>query len=128
MNGYGRVAIDATQACRATSGRAPRDAWNESATQHMASLESRKKGCPRSAFLGLCEAGLVDGIPAQEYIGSKKNKQYAVDAVRLLSEDATLVDDISGLWRGISPKRHNHQMDVVVALWNEGLIVSAAVK
>lgn len=116
----------AAQDCRATVGRAPRDAWNAAATERIASLESRKKGCPRSAFLGLCEAGLVEGIPAGEYIGSKKNKQYAVDAVRLLVEDASLINDLPTLWKRLTPKQHNQQMNVVAALWNEGFIVHSA--
>ena len=34
----------------------------------------------RGAFLGLCEEGLVKGIPAGKYSASKDNKQYAVRA------------------------------------------------
>jgi hypothetical protein len=44
---------------------------------------SRKKDCPRGAFLGLCEEGLVKGIPAGKYTASKDNKAYAVRAAAL---------------------------------------------
>ena len=116
----------AAEDCRTNPGRSPRDAWNAVAAAHIEKLAAKKKGCPRSAFLGLCEAGLLKGIPAGEYVGSKKNKQYAVDAVWLLREEATFADDIPGLWRCLSLKQHNGQMDVVVALWNEGVIEGAA--
>ena len=33
---------------------------------------SRKKGCPQSAFLGLCEDGYVKGIPQGRYLIRKQ--------------------------------------------------------
>ena len=50
------------------------------------SVSAQKKGCPRGAFLGLCEDGLVKGIPAGNYTVSKDNKAYAVRAAELLIE------------------------------------------
>jgi hypothetical protein len=47
-------------------------------------VSAQKKGCPRGAFLGLCEEGLVKGIPAGNYTTSKDNKAYAVRAAELL--------------------------------------------
>lgn len=44
----------------------------------------KKKGCPRNAFLGLYEEGLVKGIPSGNYTRSKKNKEYAIKAVKIL--------------------------------------------
>jgi len=39
------------------------------------------KGCPRGAFLELCEAGMIKGIASGKYTRSKRNKEYAIDAV-----------------------------------------------
>lgn len=89
------------------------------------SVAARKKGCPRGAFLGLCEEGLVKGIPAGHYTASKDNKAYAIRAVTLLAEGERTLS-ISALWRAVtsgSEKAHNSQMDVVLALWKNGLIV-----
>jgi hypothetical protein len=89
------------------------------------SLAARKKGCPRGAFLGLCEAGLVKGIPAGRYTASKDNKDYAVRAAALLSE-GTRSWSRSTLWQAVSnnpEKTHNSQIDIVLALWKNDLIV-----
>ncbi len=86
---------------------------------------ARKKGCPRGAFLGLCEEGLVKGIPAGHYTASRDNKAYAVRAAALLAE-RTQTWSIGSLWRAVTDdpeKIHNSQMDIVLALWKNGLIV-----
>ena len=86
---------------------------------------ARKKGCPRGAFLGLCEEGLVKGIPAGRYTSSKDNKVYAVRAAALLMEGKQSWST-TALWREVTndPERtHNSQMDVVLALWKNDLIV-----
>src|ERR1039457_7405733 len=77
------------------------------------STGARKKGCPRGAFLGLCEEGLVKGIPAGHYTASKDNKAYAVRAVALLTEGIQHWST-SALWRAVTngaEKAHNSQMD-----------------
>jgi hypothetical protein len=85
---------------------------------------ARRKSCPRGAFLGLCEEGLVKGIPAGQYTASKENKSYAVNAATLLAEGKQTWS-ASGLWRAVAKpeKTHNSQMDVVLALWKNGFIV-----
>jgi len=80
---------------------------------------------PRGAFLGLCEEGLVKGIPAGQYTASKDDKAYAVRAAALLAE-GTQKWSRSTLWQAVTndpEKVHNSQMDVVLALWKNGLIV-----
>jgi hypothetical protein len=86
---------------------------------------ARKKGCPRGAFLGLCEEGLVKGIPAGRYTSSNDNKDYAVRAAALLIEGKQSWST-SSLWRAVEydpAKTHNGQMDIVLALWKNDLIV-----
>ncbi|HEV2645174.1 MAG TPA: hypothetical protein VGU46_02290 [Acidobacteriaceae bacterium] len=86
---------------------------------------ARKKSCPREAFLGLCEEGMVKGIPPGQYASSKEHKAYAVHAAALLAE-GTQSWSTSALWQAVandSEKTHNSQMDVVMALWKNGLIV-----
>jgi hypothetical protein len=89
------------------------------------SQSARKKGCPRGAFLGLCEEGLVKGIPAGHYTASRDNKDYAVRAAGLLTEGKQNWST-SSLWRAVADdpeKAHNGQIDIVLALWNNDLIV-----
>jgi hypothetical protein len=91
------------------------------------SLSSRKNGSPKGAFLGLCEAGLVKGIPVGSYTKSIHNqaKAYALRAFALLSSDPALAGDRKTLWQKVMDgkvKRHNGQMDVVLALWQHDLL------
>jgi hypothetical protein len=109
-----------------SAGTSPAKRWESALeTLYPTSPSARNKGCPRGAFLGLCEEGLVKGIPPGNYTTSKDNKAYAVQAAALLAEGSRKWS-IGELWRAVSPhpeKTHNSQMDVVLALWKNGLIV-----
>ena len=124
-NRYGEAALMATrQGSSANIG--PVALWENAMEKlYPTSPTARKKSCPRGAFLGLCEEGLVKGIPAVRYTTSKDNKAYAVSAVALLTE-ATQHWSTSALWRAVTDgaeKPHDSQMDIVLALWNNDLIV-----
>jgi hypothetical protein len=125
-NRYGEAAL---KAARDSSGTSPAKRWESALeTLYPTSPSSRNKSCPRGAFLGLCEEGLVKGIPAGNYTASKDNKAYAVQAAALLTEGSRKWS-IGELWRAVSPdpeKAHNSQVDVVLALWKNGLIVRKA--
>jgi len=86
---------------------------------------ARKKSRPRAAFLGLCEEGLVKGVPAGHYTASKDDKDYAVRAAALLAE-TTQSWSTNSLWQAVAKdpaQKHSSQMDVVLALWKNDLIV-----
>ncbi|HUD57775.1 MAG TPA: hypothetical protein VMR02_21280 [Terracidiphilus sp.] len=124
-NRYGEAALIATRE-GSSVGISPVARW-ESAMQRLypSSSTARRKSCPRGAFLGLCEEGLVKGIPAGQYTASKDNKDYAVRAAELLAEGKQSWS-VSALWQAVTsdPERaHNNQMDIVMALWKNGLIV-----
>jgi hypothetical protein len=123
MTGYGRASLTAVKACRRNPACSPVDAWEAAVEKEFASASSRDKPCPRGAFLGLCEAGLVSSIPAKSYTASVLNKSYATAAVTILRKNPGLAENRLALWRRISPKQHNQQMDVVVTLWRAGFIV-----
>src|ERR1700733_1983988 len=122
-NRYGEAALIAA---RDSAGTSPARRWQSAIERiYPTSVSAQTKGGPRGAFLGLCEEGLVEGIPPGHYTTSKDNKGYAVQAARLLSE-GTQKWSISELWRAVSDdpeKAHNSQMDVVLGLWKKGLIV-----
>lgn len=124
--GYGEVAIRATKSIRSGKYSEPREAWNNAAAAMKMNVE---KSCPLSTFLGLCEEGLVDGVPRGCYTKSTDNKEYGIRAVRLLEENAELANCTAGLlWKhvmddmSIGSKAPNSQMDIVLALWRHGLI------
>jgi hypothetical protein len=86
---------------------------------------SKKKGCPKNAFLGLCEEGLIKDVPRGSYTHSKKNKKYALDAVAILKRCPALATKPVDLWDKVTSGKvnPNQQMDVVISLWSSGLIV-----
>lgn len=87
----------------------------------------QKKGAPRAAFVGLCEAGLVKGIAAGASPMStteNRSKAFALKAVELLRAGSHKT--VTQLWAGVTEGlevQHGSQMDVVLALWKNGLIV-----
>lgn len=124
-NRYGEAALMAARKMSSTDIN-PLTRWEHAmATLYPTSPAARKKGSPRGAFLGLCEAGLVRGIPAGHYAASADNKAYAVRAAALLI-DGKRNWSTSALWRAVEDdpaKAHNGQMDIVLALWKNDLIV-----
>ncbi|MDD9799839.1 MAG: hypothetical protein OXU29_05195 [Gammaproteobacteria bacterium] len=122
-NQYGRAAVIATDKQRNGECNSPREAWSKAIKTLTKSIYAQNKSCPRSAYLGLCEAGLVKGVPAGEYITKlpKLNKGYAVKAVSELRKNSRLQDSPIKLWELVipEPKAHDSQMDVVIALWKK---------
>jgi len=121
MGKYGEAAVLATQLYQAGSVHSPKEAW-ENAVKKMFpnSASSQKKSCPRGAYLGLCQDGLVRRIPPGQYARSVKNKHYAVEAVSLLATKPYVAWDEDALWAEVmkgETKVHNSQMDVVLGLW-----------
>jgi hypothetical protein len=126
MGKFGEVAVEATRRLNSAEVSDPREAWHSAAQALGCSQDMAVKSCPRSAYLGLCEEGLVNGAPRGRWTKSVDNKRYAVDAVRSLRKcPSWLYKPTTCLWREvIQPRiiRHNDQIDVVFELWRNGLI------
>jgi hypothetical protein len=124
-NRYGEAALIAARQEHSASNT-PQMRWENAVKRlYPTSPAAQRKGSPRGAFLGLCEEGLVKGIPAGSYSATRDNKNLALSAVVLLRE-GTQSWSISTLWRAVAGdggKEHNSQMDIVMALWKNGLIV-----
>lgn len=108
----------------------PASEWNTLANKTIQSHLTAKKGCPKDAFLGLCESGCIIGIPPRNYTRSTDNKKYAIEAVVLLRKNPSMTSS-SGqmLWKKVmsslkvdKTKTHNGQMNIVLDLWNQGYI------
>lgn len=94
----------------------------------------KRKSCPNiGVHFWLCEAGEIDGVNNGDYmrsrLGRKKNKKYAIEAVKLLRSCPCLASDKKELWErakentcAVETLRHNNQLDVVLALFEAGLI------
>jgi hypothetical protein len=123
-NRYGEAALMAARQ-ESPAGVDPVARWEGAMKKlYPTSSTAQKKGCPRGAFLGLCEEGLVKGIPAGRYTPPNDNKAYAVRAAALLIEGKQRWST-SALWKAVAKpsKTHDSQMDIVLALWNNDLIV-----
>jgi hypothetical protein len=125
---YGKAAVRATQLILSGDALSPPTAWAKAVREvFQGSASSQEKGCPRSAYLGLCESGLIRDVEPGSYTRSILNKRYAVRAVALLRAQPALAADPVGLWRrvvGGETKQPNNQIDVVIALWRAGLLES----
>ena len=127
---FGSVAVAYAKKLIATKQCPSKAGWEDEASKVFEEGSACiTKGCPRCCFLGLCEEGLINGIPEGEYTSSVKNKAYGLLAVDILREDESYKDEPSQLWKKVlkrgkydESKQHNHQMDVVCALWNAGFI------
>lgn len=126
MNQYAVTALQAVDFYGKHEGYSIKEAWERTAIVIFGNTPAAKKGCPKGAFLGLCEEGYVKGVPKGNYTNSKKNKQYAIKAVQLLQLDPLLVYDKKRLWKEVTHEQvsYNDQMDVVIVLWKNGLIIA----
>jgi hypothetical protein len=123
MANYGDCALTAFH--RAKAGEDPVSAWkNAAAVTFPERMAAQVKGCPKGAFLGLCEEGLVGGVARGRYTRSKDNKNYAISAVEFLKSAPHLSRNANALWQLIPghPPNENGQMQVVIALWQAGAI------
>ena len=132
MKTYGDVAEKAVELITAKSLPAF-EAWKVAAKfVFPQSVASQEKGCPRSAFLGLCAAGIVRGVPAGDYgkSGTGPNAQYALAAAEIVRSTKNVVLlDKDFLWKQVlsivgaeAGKVQNHQMEVVLRLAAKGLL------
>jgi hypothetical protein len=130
-NRYGEAALMAVRMETYSKALTAADRWEDAVRKlYPTTPAGQKKAPPRAAFLGLCEAGLVKGIvpdaAAPATSSANRNRAYAVKAVDLLR--AGTHKTVSQLWAAVTDGEaveHASQMDVVLALWKNGLIVSA---
>jgi hypothetical protein len=121
MSKYSQIALDSVVDLNKNQSLNPVDAWNNNAkVMYPDSLDAQTKSCPKSAFLGLCEDGLVSGVKPGSYTASKLNKGYALAALSHLKSNPQLNE--KELWSLVSEKKPNNQMAVVKALYSKGYI------
>ena len=85
MTNYNEYGVIATKSAKAKGN--PEDNWKTEVKKVFPdSISSQKKSCPKSAFLGLCEIGLVKEIPEVKSTKSIDSKAYAVKAIAILKK------------------------------------------
>jgi len=128
MGDYGEVAVEVTQRISWKERFDIYRMWERIVRENFQTESLIRNTSPRGVYLGLCESGLIVGIEAGKYCKKclKQNKGYALTAVELLKKDSLYRGMSPGeLWREVEKtgKDHNHQMDVVIALWKAGMIL-----
>jgi hypothetical protein len=126
---YKTVAINAVNLIQEKK-LSPNDAWQEAVKkEYPGSKSNQQKSCPRNAFLGLCSEGKVIGVRKDVYTNSKLNREYAMEALHILSVNEHDEFYVSELWEFVLKalgadikKVHNSQMNVVMGLWENGFI------
>ena len=125
-NRYGEAALMAVRMETSVKALTPAERWHDAVGKLYPTIVSaQRKAAPKQTFLGLCEAGLVRGINPGQYAPSNKNKGYALAAVTLLR--AGTHRTVTQLWAAVTEGEqvlHSSQMDVVLALWKNGLITA----
>lgn len=121
---YGKAAVSATRVS-ASKKLSPKEAWDLAIAKESSSISVQIKSCPRNAYLGLCEAGVVVGINPGKYGAPRdsKNGRYALKAYRILQSNPTVLP--ANLWgqaTDLAVLKENHQMDVVLSLWRQSLL------
>lgn len=120
MTKYTDAALIATRSCQGQKKPDVKTAWLKA----IHNLNAYDEGCPRCAYLGLCEEGMVKGIPAGSYglRADNKNKGYAVYAANLILSGHE--QDHKKIWKKITDNRisAHDQVKIVIALHNAGLL------
>lgn len=127
-SGYGVITLNAVELIR--QQLSPTEAWSRA-------VAGKEKGCPKSAFLGLCQFGWVKGVQPGEYLSARAlngpNKDYAIRAAQLVLADSETDYTPRQLWTLSTvdlihaAANHNQQMNVVLALKEAGLLTEGTV-
>lgn len=128
MNKFAKIAIEIAEELQKMKKEKQKETnlvnlWKEKCRKNELKEASIKKVCPRLAFIGLCENDLIKGVAVKNNYKESLNKDYAVKAVEILKKEDKQYRTRE-LWEVIGniEKKHNGQMDVVLALWEKGMI------
>jgi hypothetical protein len=126
MGVFGDIALRAWRLA-AREKISPIDAWRNAVNEHYIDPKQRRNAlqhtCPKGAFLGLSQNGLVRDIEAGSYTKSIRSCGYAMAALDQLRADPSLANDRPKLESMVFGDRTpNDEVDVVLALWKEHLI------
>lgn len=127
MTNYETIALKSAQLCITDKTKNPREAWFEVAKEVFPNKKpSQKKSCPKNTFLGLCETGVIKGIPHGEYLVRPSiHKVYAIKAVNALKTNPDLKNDKNELWKlacGDGTKAKNSEMDIVILFFEKKML------
>ena len=94
--------------------------WKDSCEEMELKTSMRDKICPKNSFLGVLKSGVLDLNIKWKKDELKGNRVYSIEAIKVLRKEKTNLI-ARELWEkiGNKDKRHNGQMDVVLAFWDK---------
>lgn len=129
-NSYGRVGILTYKKICDLRGRILKEEdivkiWKECCREENLSQTSIDKGCPRGAFIGILKELPLNIIWTKK---ESKNSNYSKIGIKILKENRNKNYTGQKLWKeilkelNIEKKALNRQTDIILALWNMGVI------
>ena len=118
----------------ASSGSSPDAAWNQALAEVYSGEQLRNQlqhTCPKWAFAGLCNHGVVRGVPAGSCpaAADRRSGRYAVDALNAVRREASLLRDkrtlkarVFGRPGTADYRKPNDEVEVLLGLWESGSI------
>lgn len=127
---YGRAAVLAALNLQSNPDLSAEGSWDEAISINSQYESSRNKGCPRGAFLGLYYAGFIKNVAVKGKSSNSVNGDYAQAAYHLIKSNPSIAKYSSAsVWTmaltqvgADTKKKHNGQMDVVLALCQNDLL------
>lgn len=120
MTKYTDAAVLTVKRCQGEVVPDIRGEWQKALKE----LSAYDEGCPKCAFIGLCEDGFVKDIRKGSYGLRKgtKNKNYAIEAAKLILSGHE--PDVKAIWQHVTGKdiKHHDQVSIVIALHENGLL------
>lgn len=98
--------------------------WKETCRELELTESTTNKGCPKNAFIGVLKLLPLNIIWKDKEIKEKSNIFYSQKAIEILKNNKNKEYSNTELWKevlkelNIENKRHNSQMNVVLALWD----------
>lgn len=112
-NKYAQISLIAAK--YVNNGICPVEAWEKASCEiYEKGSFSQKKSCPKHTFLSLYDQS-----------AQSKNADYAREALQYLREHTSITTTPKELWNIILKgeiKTYNSQMDIVIALYQEGFV------
>lgn len=123
---YGKIAVDAANGFQQLVATTLLQSWNSSLIKN----NKNDKNCPRIAFLGLCENGLIAGIPKGRYIQKTtasviKGKAISIRNIIMNNNPPSIpAQTKTSIWEQVGGTGQDEGViDVVYTLFNHGMLL-----
>lgn len=127
MTKYAQIAINVINKIKNDNKLNPAIEWEKECNLMFGKgTSSASKSCPQETFLGLCDEGLIYGIPQGKYTSeiSELNKRYALKGYEYIKNNTDKQLTQKAIWKAIGNEElaHNGQMSILIELYKRGML------